>query len=328
VKVLVTGGAGYIGTVVTDQLLNAGHEVVVVDDLSTGHADAVPAAATFHKMPLSEIADVVTAREGFDAVLHFAGLIAAGESVQRPELYWRANVAGSIALLAAIHYARVPRLVFSSSAAVYGNPVSTPITEAATPAPTSPYGWTKLAIDVAIGHECAATDLAAVSLRYFNVAGATRRADGTWLGERHDPETHLIPLALEVAEGRRGRLQLFGDDYPTRDGTCVRDYIHVEDLARAHLLALDHATTGRHAIYNLGSGRGFTNAEVIDVVRAVTGHPIPVDPVPRRPGDPAELVASFDRAESELGWVPVKPDLAAIVGDAWEFRQSRSSSRA
>jgi UDP-glucose 4-epimerase len=206
--------------------------------------------------------------------------------------------------------------------------VSTPITEDAPAAPTSPYGWTKLAIDVAIGHECAATDLAAVSLRYFNVAGASRRADGTPLGERHDPETHLIPIALEVAEGRRDRLPLFGDDYPTRDGTCVRDYIHVEDLARAHLLALEHAGAGRHGVYNLGNDRGYTNREVIDVVRAVTGHPVPVDARPRRPGEPAELVASSQRAESEPGWVRSKPDLSTIVEDAWEFRQGRSSGRA
>jgi UDP-glucose 4-epimerase len=328
VKVLVTGGAGYIGTVVTDQLLNAGHEVVVVDDLSTGHADAVPAPVAFHKLPVSRVADVLTARAGFDAVLHFAGLIAAGESVRRPDLYWQANVSGSLALLAAIRDAGVPRLVFSSTAAVYGNPAATPITEEATPAPTNPYGWTKLAIDVAIGHECAATDLAAVSLRYFNVAGASRRADGSLMGERHEPETHLIPIALEVAEGRRSRLPLYGEDYPTRDGTCVRDYIHVEDLARAHLLALEQAGTGRHAVYNLGNGRGYTNREVIDVVRAVTGHAVPVESLPRRPGDPAELVASSQRAESELGWVRSKPDLSTIVGDAWQFRRSRTSGQA
>ena len=318
-KVLVTGGAGYIGGVVVTQLVAAGHHVTVLDDLSTGHADTVPSAATLHRLDVEDAAKVVTPNAGFDAVLHFAAKIAAGESMARPDTYWWTNVVGSLALLRAMRDAQVPRLVFSSSAAVYGDPLESPITERAAPAPTSPYGWTKLAVDAAISQQCAAYGLGATSLRYFNVAGATFPARGPALGERHDPETHLIPIALDVVTGRRRSLKIFGDDYPTRDGTCVRDYIHVEDLAAAHLLALEHTAAGEHAVYNLGNGNGYSNREVVEVVRDVTGHPIPVETAPRRPGDPAELVASSARAATALGWVPRKPDLHAIVQDAWDF---------
>jgi UDP-glucose 4-epimerase len=220
--------------------------------------------------------------------------------------------------------AGVRRLVFSSSAAVYGNPVEVPITERAATAPTSTYGATKLAFDHAIRFEAAAHELAAVSLRYFNVAGALIRPD-VRIGERHDPETHLIPIALEVAAGRREKLQLFGDDYPTVDGTCVRDYIHVADLADAHLRALGAATPSEHRIYNLGSGSGFSNRQVVEVVREVTGHPVPVEVAPRRPGDPATLVASSVKAEAELGWVRAKPALRDMVADAWEFIQGEGA---
>jgi UDP-glucose 4-epimerase len=259
----------------------------------------------------------------YDAVLHFAGLIAAGESMQRPELYWDANVVGSLALLDAMRAAGVRRLVFSSTAAVYGNPVALPITEDAITTPTSTYGATKLTIDHAIASEATAYGLAAVSLRYFNVAGALRHPAGIF-GERHQPETHLIPIALQVAAGRRDKLQVYGDDYPTLDGTCVRDYIHVADLAAAHLLALDAAVPGEHKIYNLGNGTGFSNRQVVAVVREVTGHPLPVETAPRREGDPAALVASSAKAHAELGWTPARPDLAEIVADAWAFVQSRS----
>ncbi|MEU1808542.1 UDP-glucose 4-epimerase GalE [Micromonospora sp. WMMD1076] len=323
-KLLVTGGAGYIGSVVTRMLLDHGHQVTVLDDLRTGHREALSPDATHVELPVHEAARVLTPGAGFDGVLHFAALIAAGESMIRPELYWHTNTVGSIALIDAVRAARVPRMVFSSTAAVYGNPTELPIPETAVKAPTSTYGATKLAVDMALTSEAIAHDLAAVSLRYFNVAGAYLR-DGLAIGERHDPETHLIPIALDVAAGRREKLQLFGDDYPTVDGTCVRDYIHVEDLARAHLLALDAATPGRHRIYNLGNGNGFTNRQVVDVVREVTGHPVPVEVAPRREGDPAELVASSALARDELGWTPAKPTLHDMVGDAWAFYREQSA---
>ncbi|MEH1100435.1 UDP-glucose 4-epimerase GalE [Micromonospora sp. CPCC 205561] len=325
-KLLVTGGAGFIGSVVTRMLLDAGHEVVVLDDLRTGHRQALAPDAAYVDAPLHDAARVLTPGAGFDGVLHFAALIAAGESMVRPELYWHTNTVGSIALIDAVRAAGVPRLVFSSTAAVYGNPVELPIPETAVKAPTNTYGATKLAVDMALTSEAVGHGLAAVSLRYFNVAGAHLDGDVA-LGERHDPETHLIPIALEVAAGRREKLQLFGDDYPTVDGTCVRDYIHVADLARAHLLALDAATPGRHRIYNLGNGNGFTNRQVVEVVREVTGHPVPVEIAPRREGDPAELVASSALAREELGWVPRKPTLPDIVTDAWAFYQAHVLGR-
>ncbi|MEU6076989.1 UDP-glucose 4-epimerase GalE [Micromonospora sp. NPDC047074] len=325
-KLLVTGGAGFIGSVVTRMLLDAGHEVVVLDDLRTGHREALAPEATYVDAPLHDAARVLTPGAGFDGVLHFAALIAAGESMVRPELYWHVNTVGSIALIDAVRAAGVPRLVFSSTAAVYGNPAELPIPETAVKAPTNTYGATKLAVDMALTSEAIGHGLAAVSLRYFNVAGAYLDGDVA-LGERHDPETHLIPIALEVAAGRREKLQLFGDDYPTVDGTCVRDYIHVADLARAHLLALDAATAGQHRIYNLGNGNGFSNRQVVDVVREVTGHPVPVEVAPRREGDPAELVASSALAREELGWEPRQPALSGIVTDAWAFYQAHVLDR-
>ena len=322
-KLLVTGGAGYIGSVVTAMLLDAGHEVVVLDDLSTGFTVAVPAGATFVLGRVHDAAaDVLT--PDFDGVLHFAAFIAAGESVQRPEKYWDNNTVGSLRLLDAMRAAGVRRLVFSSTANVYGDPDAVPIPETAVTRPPNPYAASKLAIDHALTGEATAHGLAAVSLRYFNVAGAHRCADGSMLGERHDPETHLIPIALQVAAGAREKLQLYGDDYPTRDGTCVRDYIHVTDLAAAHLLALSTMDLGVHRVFNLGNGTGFSNRQVVEVVREVTGHPLPMEVAPRRAGDPAELVASSDKARSELDWRPEKPDLHEIVADAWAFLRARS----
>jgi UDP-glucose 4-epimerase len=318
VKLLVTGGAGYIGSVVTRLLLDAGHQVVVLDDLSTGHAEALAPDAEFVRGRIHDAARVLTTDAGFDGVLHFAALIAAGESMVRPEIYWENNTVGSLALLDAVRAARVPRFVFSSTAAVYGNPVELPIPETAVKAPTNTYGATKLAVDMALTSEAYAHELAAVSLRYFNVAGAHLTPDVA-IGERHDPESHLIPIALRVAAGHRDKLTLFGDDYPTPDGTCVRDYIHVADLARAHLLALDAAVPGEHRFYNLGNGNGFSNRQVVEVVREVTGHPLPVEMAPRRQGDPAELVASSRLARDELGWIPARPTLHDIIGDAWTF---------
>ena len=318
-KLLVTGGAGYVGSVTSRLLIDAGHEVVVLDNLVTGFREAVAGEATFVQADIRDAAQVLTPDAGFDAVLHFAGLIAAGESMVKPELYWDYNVVRSLALLAAVRAAGVPKFVFSSTAAVYGNPSEVPITERATKAPTNTYGATKLAFDYALTSEAFGHDLAAVSLRYFNVAGAYIRPDGTEVGERHDPETHIIPIALQVADGKRDKMLLFGDDYPTEDGTCVRDYIHVEDLARAHLLALDAATAKEHRIYNLGTGSGFTNRQVVEVAREVTGAELPVDVAPRREGDPATLVASSALARAELGWVPEKTTLRDMIGDAWAF---------
>ncbi|MFI5640095.1 UDP-glucose 4-epimerase GalE [Streptomyces goshikiensis] len=311
-RYLVSGGAGYIGSVVAARLLAAGHDVTVLDDLTTGVLEAVPDRADFVVGGVTQAAAVLDA--GYAGVLHFAASSQVAESVRDPEKYWRNNVAGSLELITAMRRAGVGTLVFSSTAAVYGEPEQVPIAEHARTAPTSPYGATKLAVDHLITGEATAHGLAAVSLRYFNVAGAHAGR-----GERHDPESHLIPLVLQVALGRRPHIDVYGDDYPTRDGTCVRDYIHVADLAEAHLLALDAARYGEHLICNLGNGEGFTVREVIDSVRRVTGHPIPEIVRPRRPGDPAVLIASADRARERLGWRPRRTDLDSIVADAYAF---------
>ncbi|SHL97627.1 UDP-glucose 4-epimerase GalE [Actinacidiphila paucisporea] len=314
-KLLVTGGAGYVGSVVGAHLLAAGHQVTVLDDLSTGFREGVPDGADFVEGRVQDAAKVLDG--SYDAVLHFAASSQVGESVADPAKYWHNNVGGTLELLDAMRESGVGTLVFSSTAATYGEPASIPITEDAVTAPTNPYGATKLAVDHMISGECAAHGLAAVSLRYFNVAGAY----GAY-GERHQPESHLIPLVLQVAQGRRDAIAVFGDDYPTPDGTCLRDYIHVADLAEAHLLALDRATAGEHLICNLGNGSGFSVREVIDTVRRVTGHPIPETARPRRAGDPAALVASAQRAHDRLGWRPTRTDLTDIVRDAWTFAQS------
>ncbi|MFF5453144.1 UDP-glucose 4-epimerase GalE [Streptomyces sp. NPDC012950] len=317
---LVTGGAGYVGSVVAAHLLERGHRVTVLDDLSTGFAEAVPEGAEFVE---GRVQDAERWLDGsYDAVLHFAASSQVGESVEKPEKYWENNVGGTTALLAAMRTAGVRRLVFSSTAATYGEPETVPIPETAPTAPTSPYGATKLAVDHMIGGECVAHGLAAVSLRYFNVAGAY----GPY-GERHEPESHLIPLVLQVALGRREAISVYGEDYPTPDGTCVRDYIHVADLAEAHLLALDAVTAGEHLVCNLGNGNGFSVREVIETVRKVTGHPVPEVVAPRRPGDPAVLVASAGTARERLGWTPSRPDLADVVADAWAFVRSREGER-
>jgi UDP-glucose 4-epimerase len=318
VKLLVTGGAGYIGSVVGQLLLEAGHDVVVLDDLSTGHRVAVPAGASFVDGRVHDvIGDVLD--PSFDGVLHFAAFIAAGESVVEPAKYWDNNLIGSLRLLDAARTAGVARIVFSSTANVYGDPDELPIPETAATRPPNPYAASKLAVDHALRDEATAYGLAAVSLRYFNVAGAHRTTGGAMIGERHHPETHLIPIALQVVAGAREKLQLFGDDYPTPDGTCVRDYIHISDLAAAHLLALSTMEPGTHRVFNLGNGTGFSNREVVEAVRMVTGHPVPTETAPRRAGDPATLVASSAKARDELGWVPAKPELTDIIADAWEF---------
>jgi UDP-glucose 4-epimerase len=313
VKLLVTGGAGYIGSVVTAQLLEAGHDVVVLDDLSTGHRDAVPGGARLVQGTLRDSAFEVLDGGGFDAVLHFAAKSLVGESVEKPGLYWDKNLGESLALLDAMRRAGVHRIVFSSTAATYGEPESTPILETDPTRPTNPYGASKLAIDTALAEYARLHGIGGVSLRYFNVAGA----HGPY-GERHTTETHLIPIVLQVAAGRRDTVAMYGDDYPTPDGTCVRDYIHVVDLGVAHLLALDGCEPGTHKVFNLGNGNGFSVREVIEVCREVTGHPIPAEVGPRRAGDPAVLVASSDKIRSQLGWKPER-DLRAMVADAWAF---------
>lgn len=315
-KLLVTGGAGYVGSVCAKVLLEQGHQVVVVDDLSTGNADAVPEGAVFVHDDMVNAAGSLLGDASFDGVLHFAAKSLVGESVTEPEKYWFGNVVKTLELLEVMRGAGTPRLVFSSTAATYGEPESVPITEDAPTRPTNTYGATKLAIDHAITSYANAHGLAATSLRYFNVAGAY-----AGLGERHAVETHLIPLVLQVATGQRAEITVYGNDWPTADGTCIRDYIHVRDLADAHLLALQHARPGVHSIYNLGSGTGFSVREVIDCCRRVTGRPIAAVDVERRAGDPAVLIASSDKAMRELGWHPTRTTIDEIVSDAWEFVQ-------
>jgi UDP-glucose 4-epimerase len=317
-KLLVTGGAGYIGSIVAGQLLAAGHEVVVLDSLERGHREAVPDGARLVVVDLLDEPAVAEAvGEGFDGVLHFAALALVGESVAHPERYYRTNVGGSLNLLEAMRGAGVERLVFSSTCAVYGQPDEVPIPETAPPRPTNAYGASKLAVDGMIGDFCLAHGLGAVSLRYFNVAGACGG-----LGEDHEPETHLIPNVFRAALGIQECVEVFGTDYPTPDGTAVRDYIHVEDLAAAHLLALNGARAGEHRIFNLGNGSGFSVREVIEAVREVTGLEFEVREAPRRPGDPPMLVAASALVRSALSWEPRKPALREMVADAWEFARA------
>ncbi|HEY7262289.1 MAG TPA: UDP-glucose 4-epimerase GalE [Trebonia sp.] len=316
-KALVTGGAGYIGSVVTHLLTAAGHDVVVLDDLSTGFADNIPPGVEFVPLPVHEVAAVLTPGAGFDAVLHFAGKIEVAESVARPDMYWNVNVAGTMALLDAVRAAGTPRMIFSSTGSMYDAAGTGKLAEDAPVRPRNPYAATKLAVDLMLAGECAAFGLGAASLRYFNAAGAVGA-----LGERHNPESHLIPIVLQVAGGQRDELLLYGDDYPTADGTCIRDYIHVADLATAHLLALDAIAPGKHEIYNLGNGDGYSNKQVVDAVREVTGRPVPVKIAPRRPGDAPVTVSASDKAHRELGWRPAKPDLREIIADAWAFHQA------
>jgi len=321
VKLLVTGGAGYIGGVVAAKLIAAGHQVTVLDDLSTGHADAVPAEAAFLHGTLRDDAKAALG-DGTDAVLHFAAKSLVGESVQYPQLYWSANLGGTLALLEAMREAGTRKIVFSSTASVYGEPEQVPVTETAATRPTSPYGASKLAVDTTLAEYARMHGFGAVSLRYFNVAGAFRDQSGRWLGERHEIETHLIPNVLGLG-GDTLSVRINGIDYPTPDGTTVRDYIHVSDLADAHLLALGGCEPGRHRVYNLGNGAGFSVREVIDVCREVTGREIAAEEGPRRPGDPAVLVASSDLIQAELGWRATR-DLRAMVADAWQFTLSRA----
>ena len=316
-KLLVTGGAGYIGSVVAQQLLDRGHEVAVLDDISRGHRGAVPPGARLLEVGLADAAETRDAlAEGFDGVLHFAALALVAESVEHPERYHRGNFVGTLNLLDAMREHAIKRLVFSSTCATYGEPEQVPMPETLPTNPVNSYGNSKLAVDRMIGDECRAHGLGAISLRYFNVAGAYGE-----FGEDHYPETHLIPLVLQAAAGTREHVSVFGTDYPTEDGTAVRDYIHVEDLGRAHLLAMDAIRPGEHVIYNLGNGLGFSVRQVIEAARRVTGRDIPVSEEPRRPGDPAQLVASSEKIRAELGWEPEK-DLETMIADAWAWRQA------
>ena len=333
-KVLVTGGAGYIGGTVAQMLLEAGHKVVVYDNLSHGHRWSVPREAVFVEGELADrerlarlFAEEAEAGAAFDGVMHFAALIEAGESMQRPELYFRNNTASTLALLEAMTAAGVKKLVFSSTAAVYGEPefaagAPRQILETAALRPTNPYGESKLLVEYMIEWLQRIHGLRCARLRYFNVAGAVPGR-----GEAHEPESHLIPLVLDVALGRRQSIRIFGTDYPTHDGTCIRDYIHVKDLTQAHLLAFNALAEKQAMIYNIGNGQGFTVREVIESARRVTGHPIPVVEEPRRPGDPAVLVASSQKIKAELGWRPEFAGLDEIIASAWEWHQQRYRER-
>ncbi|MDP9353353.1 MAG: UDP-glucose 4-epimerase GalE [Chloroflexota bacterium] len=318
-KVLVTGGAGYIGSVAVEQLLQAGHEVVVLDNLYQGERTAVLPEAVFVQADLADIASVERAFEsnpGIEAVMHFASYTLVGESMQSPELYLRGNIVTGINLMEVAVRHGASRFILSSTANLFGMPSKGPIDESEPMDPGSPYGESKYWLERALKWYERVHGLRYGALRYFNAAGATER-----LGEHHEPETHIIPIVLGVALGKREKFTIFGDDYPTPDGTCVRDYIHVVDLAQAHILTLEALDEGSRT-YNLGNGRGYSNLEVVETARKVTGHPIPCEMGPRRPGDPAVLVASSERIRSELGWKPQYSDLETIVGTAWEWHRS------
>ena len=318
-NILVTGGAGYIGSVVVEELLRDGHNVTVYDNLSKGHRESVAAEAEFVQGELSDTEALTRLLRAskIDSIIHMAASSLVGESVEQPNKYYQNNLIAGLAMLEAMKTAGVEKLVFSSTAAVYGEPVKQPIEESDPTGPTNTYGETKLAFERALYWYSKAYNLRYVALRYFNAAGATSRC-----GEWHDPETHLIPIVLQVAAGTRPHVEVYGDDYPTADGTCVRDYIHVVDLARAHILALD-ILDKRSAVYNLGcGGNGYSVKEVIDIAREVTGRNIPMKVGPRRPGDPAVLVASSQRIKDELGWSPKFQELKLIIESAWKLIQS------
>jgi UDP-glucose 4-epimerase len=318
-NVFVTGGAGYIGSHVVRLLLEAGHRVRVYDNLSEGHAAAVPPEVLFR----GDLADEARLAEGlaggWDCLLHFAASCAVGESMENPEKYYVNNVVASLRLASAMRKAGIGRIVFSSSAATYGNPDKVPIPEDHPTAPINAYGQTKLDFEVALGYYAAAYGLGYAALRYFNAAGAAPDAK---IGEDHKPETHLVPVVLQVALGRREAVSVFGTDYPTPDGTCVRDYVHVYDLAQAHILAMQAIRPGKGLTFNLGNGAGYSVREVIEAARRITGHAIPVKEGPRRAGDPPSLVASSERIIKELGWKPQYPAIQSILETAWRWHKS------
>lgn len=317
-KLLVTGGAGYVGSHCVRHMCDAGHRVTVLDNLSQGHRAAVDARAEFVSGDVGDrlTLDKVLGGGGFDGVMHFAAHLNVGESVTDPLKYYENNVSKTVSLLSAMRDAGVKRMIFSSTAAVYGEPPGVPITEDMPKAPINPYGHTKLAMEWALNDCAAAWGLGSVSLRYFNASGAS--ADGT-IGEDHDPETHLIPIVLQAALGQREHVAIFGRDYATPDGTCVRDYVHVDDLATAHRLALESIREGRAERYNVGTGRGHSVLEVIEAARRVTGRSVPAKDAPRRPGDPPSLYASADKLRTALGWSPKYTNIDAIVASAWNW---------
>jgi UDP-glucose 4-epimerase len=320
-KILVTGGAGYIGGTLTRLLLEQGHAVTVYDNLCHSKPIALAPGADFVDGDVANrpLLEKTLSAGPFDGVMHFAALIEAGESMKHPEIYFRNNTASTLTLLEAMLATGHNRLVFSSTAACYGEPETTPILEEAKLAPTNAYGESKLLVEHMLRWMNQVHGLQYASLRYFNVAGAIEG-----YGEAHEPESHLIPLILDVALGRRANIKIFGKDYPTKDGTCVRDYIHVRDLADAHLLALNALSESRsRLIYNIGNGQGFTVLEVVESVRRVTGKPITVEECPRRPGDPAVLVASSEKIKAELGWRPKFAELDTIIASAWKWHQQR-----
>jgi UDP-glucose 4-epimerase len=326
VKILVTGGAGYIGSTVAALLQKKGHDAVVYDNLSHSRRDRIPAGIDFVQGEVADRAKLENlfgstrmAGRPFDGVMHFAALIEAGESMLRPEEFFRNNTAATLSLLEAMLAEGPRRLVFSSTAAVYGEPEEVPIPESARLLPTNAYGESKLLVEHMLTWLNRIHGLRYASLRYFNVAGAPEGPEGVLQGEEHQPETHLIPLILDVAAGRRSSIRIYGDDYSTPDGTCIRDYIHVSDLADAHLLAFQALESQDRLIYNLGNGQGFSVREVIESARRVTGHPIPAEIHPRRAGDPAVLVASSEKVIRELGWKPRYAELDEIVRTAWTW---------
>lgn len=323
-KILVVGGAGYIGSHMVKDLISAGYNVITLDNLSTGHRDLLP-GGTFVKGDLGdyELLNSLFTTHNIFAVMHFAAFSLVGESVENPLKYYRNNLAATTMLLSVMIRYHVKRFIFSSTAAVYGEPAQIPITENHPCHPTNPYGASKIAVEKML-HDCdGAYDLKYVSLRYFNASGAD---ESGMIGERHTPETHLIPIVLKVALGERENIRIYGTDYPTPDGTCIRDYIHVSDLTRAHLLALESLLSGKEsAVYNLGNNQGYSVREVIDLAEQVTGKHIPVMETERRPGDPAKLVASSEKIKSSLGWQPRYEDLEAILKTAWIWHQNEAA---
>src|SRR5262245_24290173 len=319
-RILITGGAGYIGSHAVRRFLAAGHDVWVYDNLSMGHRAAVPA----DRLIVGDLADVhrldqALVAHSVEAVVHFAAFAYVGESVKQPAKYWQNNLVNTLHLLEACRRQGVGRFVFSSTCATYGVPDKVPITEEEKQRPITPYGQTKLAVERALADYAQAYGWGVAALRYFNAAGASPEGD---IGEDHDPETHLLPLLIEAALGKRPAVEVFGTDYPTADGTCIRDYVHVDDLADAHLLALRAAAPGKSSQYNLGTGRGYSVREVIGCVEEVTGLKVPVKEGPRRAGDPPALVAAADKASRELGWAPRYTDLRATVETAWNWHRT------
>ena len=325
-NILVTGGAGYVGSHAARLLDRAGHDVWVYDNLGVGHREAVLPGKLIEGS-LSEQAklETVLSEKKIEAVMHFAAFALVGESVAEPATYFQNNVVGSLSLFDAMRAASVSKIIFSSTTATYGQPDVIPITEDTPQRPVNPYGFTKLVIEGALDAYAQAYGFAYAALRYFNAAGASPDGD---LGEDHDPESHLIPIVLQVALGQREKISIFGDDYPTADGTCIRDYVHIDDLGRAHIAALDHLRAGEGLKLNLGTGRGASVKEVIDACRRVTGHAIPVEVGVRRPGDPAELVADSTRARQLLSWEPEFPSIEPIVETAWQWHRTHPNGYA